>query len=257
MLTLATWNVNSIKIRLPQVLAWLATHQPDLLALQELKQDTSQVALEELNALGYEAVVAGQPTYNGVAIFSRHPIDNVVVNLPTFADNQQRVITADVAGLKVVNVYVPNGQAVGSEKYAYKLAWLQGLAHYLQDLQTGVLPVVVLGDFNIAPEDKDVHDPAAWAGQVLVSEPEREAWQMLLAQGLVDALRITDPDSRIFTWWDYRNMAYRRNHGLRIDHVLVSERMASRCVRCEVDKTARSHERPSDHAPLMLYLNWP
>lgn len=256
MLSIATWNVNSLKIRAPQVLTWLEEYQPDILALQELKQDTDKVALEAYKALGYEAAVAGQPTYNGVAIFSRRPINQVVVNLPTFDDIQQRVLSVEIAGLKIVNVYVPNGQSVGSEKYAYKLAWLEGLRQYLQELSQGTLPVVVLGDFNIAPNDRDVHDPAAWAGQVLVSELERQAWRHLLGVGLVDALRQTDPDSQIFTWWDYRSMAFRRNHGLRIDHVLVSDSIAAHCMRCTVDKEARGHERPSDHAPLLLELDW-
>ena len=257
MLTITTWNVNSIKIRLPQVLAWLEANKPDILALQELKQDTHLVDKQAFEALGYQTAIAGQPTYNGVAILSRHPIQEVSVNLPTFDDPQQRVLTAGILGLNIVNVYVPNGQAVGSEKYAYKLAWLEGLREYLQQLKQKQAPVVVLGDFNIAPADNDVYDPKAWDGQVLVSEAEREAWRAILALGLVDSYRELDKDNPMFTWWDYRNMAFRRNFGLRIDHVLVSDSLAPQCKSVSVDKDARKAERPSDHAPVSLSLDWP
>lgn len=256
MFTLATWNVNSLKVRLPHVLAWLDQHQPDVIALQELKQVSEQFPHSEFEARGYNSLVLGQPTYNGVALLSKHAMTVPQYNLPHYPDAQQRVISATVQGLKLVNVYVPNGAMVDSDKYVYKLAWLQALQQYLTDLQTKDLPVIVMGDFNIAPSDLDVHDPAAWAGQVLVSPKERQAWQQLLDIGFIDAFRHLQPETQMFTWWDYRHVAFRRNHGLRIDHFLVSRQLSPHCLRCDVDKAPRAQERPSDHAPVTLALDW-
>jgi exodeoxyribonuclease III len=251
---LATWNVNSLKVRLPQVLQWLADNPVDVLCLQETKTTDDKFPVAEIEAAGYHVAFSGQKTYNGVAILSKHPITDVVKNNPLFEDEQQRIIAATIEGVRVVCAYVPNGQSVESDKYQYKLKWLLALRDWLkQELQ--VHPnLAVLGDYNIAPEDRDVHDPVLWQGQVLVSELEREALQRLIDLGLKDAFRLFDQAEKLFSWWDYRQMAFRRNMGLRIDHILLSVPLAARCSGCVIDKLPRKWEQPSDHTPVVATI---
>ncbi|HMM55612.1 MAG TPA: exodeoxyribonuclease III [Candidatus Desulfobacillus sp.] len=251
---LATWNVNSLKVRLPQVLDWLAARQPDILCLQETKLEDKVFPAAELEAAGWRSAFAGQKTYNGVAILSRQPIEDRLAGIPGFDDPQQRLIAATVAGTRVVCAYFPNGQSVGSDKYAYKLEWIAALTRWLEAELARHPRLALLGDYNIAPEPRDVHDPAAWEGQVLFSEPERAAFRALLALGLRDAFRLFEQPEKVFTWWDYRMMAFRRNMGLRIDHILLSPALAAECAACTVDKEARRAERPSDHAPVVAEL---
>jgi len=250
-LKLATWNVNSLKVRLPHLLGWLASAQPDVVCLQETKTEDAGFPFAELAAAGYQALHNGQKTYNGVALLARSEPSEVLRALPGFEDGQKRLLAATVAGVRCICAYMPNGQAVGSEKYAYKLAWLDALARWLQDELKRFPQLALLGDFNIAPEDRDVHDPQAWQGQVLCSEPERAAFRRFIDLGLVDAFRLFPQPEKSFTWWDYRMMAFRRNHGLRIDHILVSPRLAARCRACLIDVAPRKLERPSDHAPVI------
>ena len=251
---LATWNVNSLKVRLPQVLEWLAARQPDVVCLQETKLEDKSFPRMELEAAGYQTAFAGQKTYNGVAILSRLPLADVSVGIPGFADEQQRLIAATAGGVRIVCGYFPNGQSVDSDKYAYKLRWIEALTAWLRAELARHPRLALLGDYNIAPEERDVHDPKAWEGQVLFSEPERAAFRHLLELGLKDAFRLFEQPEKIYSWWDYRMMAFRRNMGLRIDHILLSEALASNCTACAVDKEARKAERPSDHAPVMAEL---
>jgi len=251
---LATWNVNSIKVRLPQLLAWLAAAQPDVVCLQELKTEAAKFPRTELEGAGYACAVNGQKTYNGVALLSRSPLAEIVLDIPGFADEQRRVIAATVQDVRVVCVYCPNGQAVGSEKYEYKLRWFAALKEYVA-AELGRHPrLAVAGDFNVAPEDRDVHDPKVWEGQVHVSQPERAAWRALLALGLKDSFRLFAQPEKTFSWWDYRMVAFRRNAGLRIDHVLLSHALAQACTSSCIDKSPRRLERPSDHAPALVEL---
>lgn len=243
---IASWNVNSLKVRLPQVLEYLAANPLDVLALQETKCVDEQFPHDEIREAGYHVSFCGQKTYNGVAIISKHPIENVINALPGYDDPQKRFLAADINGVHVVNVYVPNGQSVDSDKYHYKLTWLGHLHDYLASTIADNA-VVVLGDFNIAPEDQDVHDPVAWEGHVLVSEPERAALQSLLDLGLQDSFRLFDQEEKSYSWWDYRQGAFRRNRGLRIDLLLLTEQCAQACQASIIDKTPRSWERPSDH----------
>ncbi|MCX7960180.1 MAG: exodeoxyribonuclease III [Burkholderiales bacterium] len=251
---LATWNVNSLRLRLPQLREWLARAGVDVVCLQETKLEDAQFPAGEFAAAGYSAAFSGQRTYNGVAILARGRLHDVAFGLPGFADEQKRVVAATVEGVRVVCVYCPNGQAVGSDKYAYKLAWFAALRDWL-GAELGRHPqLVVAGDFNVAPEDRDVHDPKAWEGQVHVSAPEREAFRALLALGLEDAFRLFPQPEQSFTWWDYRAGAFRRNAGLRIDHILLSEPLARRCRSCSIDRALRALERPSDHAPVVCEI---
>jgi exodeoxyribonuclease-3 len=248
---LATWNVNSLKVRLPHLLDWLARAKPDVVCLQELKLEDAKFPRGEIDSAGYQAVVLGQKTYNGVAILSRSALADVVTEIPGFGDEQKRVIAATVSGLRVVCVYCPNGQAVGSDKYDYKLRWFAALKDYLgRELQRHA-DLAVAGDFNVAPEDRDVHDPKAWEGQVHVSAPERAAWRALLELGLEDTFRLFAQPASVYSWWDYRMASFRRNAGLRIDHILASAALARRCTGCAIDKAPRRLERPSDHAPVI------
>lgn len=257
---LATWNVNSLKVRLPQVIAWLDANPVDALCLQELKLPQDKFPAEALAELGYKASWAGQKTYNGVAVLSREAGTDVQVNLPNFEDPQQRVIAVTLpsaAGdIRVISAYCPNGQAVGSDKYAYKLAWFAALHDWLRDEMQRYPRLAILGDYNVAPADADVHDPAKWAGDVLVSEPEREAFQRLLALGLTDAFRLFEQEEKSFSWWDYRQFAFRRNAGLRIDHVLLSDSLVPHCAACIIDKAPRRNEQPSDHTPVVATLDF-
>lgn len=251
---LATWNVNSLKVRLPQVLDWLGKHQPDVLCLQETKLEDSNFPVSAINEAGYQARFSGQKTYNGVAILSRAAASDAVTAIPAFDDHQKRVLAATVEGVRVICVYVPNGESVESDKYQYKLKWLAALNAWLKDELLRFPRLAVLGDFNVAPENRDVHDPAAWEGNVLFSVPERNAFKELLAAGLKDAFRLFEQPERSFTWWDYRMNAFRRKMGLRIDHVLLSATLARSCSACTVDVEPRRAERPSDHAPVVATL---
>ena len=256
MLTLASWNVNSLRVRLPQVLDWLAANQPDLVGLQETKLQDEHFPLAELNAAGYNAVANGQKTYNGVALLSRQPLqaEEVTRELPDFEDPQRRVLAATYGDLRFINLYVPNGAEPGSDKFRYKLDWFDALTAYLQQQRQLYPNLVVVGDFNIAPEDRDVHDPQIWQGSVLVSEPERAKFRQLLALGFKDSFRLFDQSEGAYTWWDYRAAAFRRNRGLRIDHILVSNNLADRVMGSTIDTAPRKLERPSDHAPVVATI---
>ncbi len=248
---IATWNVNSLRVRLGHVTDWLSANPVDALALQELKLPDEDFPLDEFAARGLHAAWSGQKTYNGVAIVARQPLEDVVTGIPGFDDPQRRVIAATLRGVRIINVYVPNGQAVGSDKYDYKLLWLARLRDYVEAELAAHPRLALVGDYNIAPEDRDVHDPAKWAGSVLVSEPERAAYRSLLDRGLADTFRLFEQPAGCFSWWDYRMNAHRRNHGLRIDLILASSELAARCTACGVDRAPRAWERPSDHAPVL------
>jgi len=248
---IASWNVNSLNVRLPQVLEWLQSAQPDLLGLQETKLPDEKFPRAEIEAAGYQVIFSGQKTYNGVAVLSRlqPEADDSVNDLPGLVDDQRRVLGATYGGVRFLNLYVPNGQQVGSDKYAYKLGWLGKLREYLKHQLGQYDKLVAVGDFNIAPEDRDVHDPELWRGAVLCSDAERSAFRELLELGLVDTFRLFDQNEAAFSWWDYRQAAFRRNMGLRIDHILANDTMAAACTSSAVDKEPRRWERPSDHAP--------
>lgn len=248
---IATWNVNSIRVRLPHVLDWLAQQQPDVLCLQETKVPDEAFPADAFNQVGYSAAYAGQKTYNGVATLSRLPANAIVRELPGADDVQKRLLAATVDSVRVVNVYVPNGEAVDSDKYGYKLAWLKALRIFLKAELEAHPKLVLLGDFNIAPEERDVHDPTLWEGHVLFSDKERAAFRALVADGLVDVFRTFDQPTASFSWWDYRMGGFRRDLGLRIDHILASRALANVCHACHIDKTPRALERPSDHAPVI------
>ena len=248
---IATRNVNSLKVRLPQVLQWLESEKPDIIGLQETKLTDELFPRNEIEAAGYRVLFSGQKTYNGVALLSREEATDPITDLPGLDDPQRRVLGATVNGVRFLNLYVPNGQEVGSDKYAYKLDWIEKLqAHVRAQLEIHE-NVVIVGDFNIAPEDRDVYDPAGWADSVLCSPPEREAFRRLLDAGLADAFRLFEQEEKIWSWWDYRMGAFRRDMGLRIDHILVSSALAKSCTACRIDRAPRTWERPSDHAPVV------
>lgn len=246
---LVTWNVNSLNVRLPHVEAWLKEHQPEVLCLQEIKMEDAKFPREAIESLGYQVVFDGQKTYNGVAIISRSAPVDVTRGIAGYADEQKRVIAATIDGVRVVCVYIPNGQSLDSDKYQYKLGWLKALTGWLEGELKQYPDLALLGDYNIAPEDRDVHDPKAWEGQVLVSEPERAAFRGLQALGLTDSFRLFDQPEKSFTWWDYRMNGFKRNLGLRIDHVMLSAPLVARCKASSIDVEPRKLERPSDHTP--------
>jgi exodeoxyribonuclease-3 len=249
---IATWNINSLRVRLPQVLTWLATEQPDILALQELKMPTEDFPFDALRSAGYEALVNGQKTYNGVALLYRTGgAENSVIEIPGWEDMQRRVLAATFNTVRVINLYVPNGESVTSPKYQYKLEWLTHLKHFLAAELKQFSQVIVLGDFNIAPENSDVYDPIDWAGNVLFSEKERAALHDMLNLGFKDCFRLMPQPEKSFSWWDYRLNSFKRNRGLRIDHIFASTALASRCKQCYIDKIPRGWERPTDHAPVV------
>jgi exodeoxyribonuclease-3 len=250
----ATWNVNSLNVRLPRLLDWLAANQPDVIGLQETKLDDARFPAMEIAAAGYQAIFSGQKTYNGVAILSRTPVASAVPDMPEFPDDHKRVLAASLGDIRFVCLYVPNGQSVDSDKYRYKLDWYARAAAYVRDELSRHANVAVLGDFNVAPDDRDVHDPALWAGQVLCSEPERAAFCTLLATGLKDSFRLFEQPPATFSWWDYRQLAFPKNRGLRIDHILLSAPLVARCTGSRIDRNARKGERPSDHAPVIVEL---
>ena len=254
---LATWNVNSLKVRLPQVIDWLAANRPDALCLQETKTTDAGFPFAELQAVGYRAAHNGQKTYNGVAILHRDEATGITRDIPGFADEQKRVIALTLGDTRLVSVYVPNGQEVGSDKYAYKLSWFAALTAWLGEELARWPRLALLGDFNVAPEDSDVHDPGAWRERILCSTPEREAFRALLGLGFADAFRLFEQPEKSYSWWDYRNMDFRRNRGLRIDHILLSPALAADCRSCVIDKAPRKLERPSDHAPVVADIARP
>uniref|UniRef100_E6PT70 Putative exodeoxyribonuclease III n=1 Tax=mine drainage metagenome TaxID=410659 RepID=E6PT70_9ZZZZ len=254
---IATWNVNSLSVRLPQVLDWLQAQQPDVLVLQETKQPDDKFPHAELLAAGWQAQSFGQRTYNGVALLSRAAAADVVRNIPGLDDAQARVIVGTVQGVRVVGAYFPNGQEPGSEKFAYKMAWLEALEAWLREELARHPQLVLMGDYNIAPEDRDVYDPEAWRGKIHCTDEERGHFRALLDLGLADAFRLFEQPPKSWSWWDYRNLAFRRNQGLRIDHILVSAALRASVASCAIDKAPRKNERPSDHAPVIAELNAP
>ena len=251
MLKIASWNVNSLKVRLPQVMAWGADACPDVLALQETKLTDDRFPREELEQAGFRCLFSGQKTYNGVALLSREPATDPVTDIPGLDDPQRRILAATVGDLRIVNLYVVNGSEVGSEKFNYKLHWLHHVTNWLASEIERHPNLVVLGDFNIAPDDRDVHDPEAWRGKILCSTPEREALERILDLGLQDTFRLFDQEPGVYSWWDYRMNMFRRKMGLRIDLVLATKALAGRCQASYVDIEPRRQERPSDHAPVV------
>lgn len=252
---IATWNVNSLKVRLPHVLDWLAASQADILCLQETKTMDENFPVDEISAAGYHVVYSGQKTYNGVAILSREPAADITTDIPGLDDPQRRILGATIAGIRVLDLYVVNGQEVGSDKYAHKLQWLEQVTGYISAQLQEHDRFVVLGDFNIAPDDRDVYDPEAWHERILCSTPERNALQKMLELGLSDTFRLFEQEDNSYSWWDYRAAAFRRNHGLRIDLVLASKSLSNNCTECLIDREPRSLERPSDHAPVVALFN--
>ncbi len=255
MLKLASWNVNSLRVRLEQVLQWLESSHVDIVALQETKLIDEQFPTQLFNDHGFHVSFSGQKTYNGVAIISRHPVEEVVTDIPGFNDPQRRILAATIAGIRLINLYVPNGAAVGTDKFEYKLMWLENVTAFIEQ-QLSLYPnVAVVGDFNIAPDDRDVHSPEEWVGCVLVSPQERKAFSALLAMGLKDSFRNFTQEGNHFSWWDYRAAGFRRNRGLRIDHILLSEPLNALCLESCIDVEPRRSERPSDHTPVWVNLD--
>ncbi len=248
---IATWNVNSLNVRLPHVLEWLTSAEPDVLVLQEIKQVSEAFPEASFVEAGYQAVASGQKTYNGVAVISRKPSADQVTDFPGFEDPQRRILATTIDGVRVINLYVPNGQSVGSEKYEYKLGWLAALNGFLKDQLKTHDKLVVLGDFNIAPEDRDVYDAEKWGDDILCSPLEREALGDLLKLGLTDVYRNFEQPEKAFSWWDYRRAGFQRNAGLRIDLILTSDTMTAACQASFIDREPRAWERPSDHTPVI------
>ena len=254
---LATWNVNSLAVRLPQLLDWLIQHQPDAICLQETKLTDDKFPHTELAAAGYRSEWFGQKTYNGVALLTRADsatVFDVVRNIPGFDDPQARVITASVDGIRLIGAYIPNGQAPGTDKFTYKMRWLSALREWVATELSRHPKLVLVGDYNIAPEDRDVYDPIAWAGQILCTPEERAHFQGLIQIGLHDAFRLFEQPAKSWSWWDYRMLAFRKNQGLRIDHILVSDALKASVIACTIDRLPRKNERPSDHAPVIVEL---
>lgn len=252
---IASWNVNSLKVRLPQLTEWAAEAKPDVIALQETKLEDAKFPVDELAAAGYRAVYSGQKTYNGVAILARDEPADVITDIPGLDDPQRRILAATVGGVRVVDLYVVNGKAVGDEKYTYKLNWLSKVRDFLEEELRRHPRLVVLGDFNIAPDDRDVYDPVAWGGEVLCSPPEREALKAITDLGLHDSFRLFEQEAGHFSWWDYRQAAFRRNMGLRIDLILIGDALKPAAKAAAIDRTPRRWERPSDHTPVTLDLD--
>lgn len=248
---IATWNINSLRVRLGHVLDWLNANQPDILALQETKLSDAQFPVDTFKCVGYYSAYSGQKAYNGVALLSRQPATDIARDVPGLDDPQRRILVATIADVRVLNVYVPNGAEVGSTKYAYKLDWLTKIADYVREELTKHDKFVMLGDFNVAPTDADVHDPELWFEKILCSTPEREAIKKLIELGLIDIFRQFEQAEKSFSWWDYRAAGFKRNLGLRIDIILASPVLAKVCAACCIDRGPRAHERPSDHAPVI------
>lgn len=253
-MNIATWNVNSLKVRLPHVLDWLNIQPIDVLALQELKLDQDKFPQNALLEAGYQSAWYGQKTYNGVALISKQPAQDVICGIPNFEDRQRRVISASFGDTRVINVYCVNGEAVGSEKFTYKKSWFAALTLFIQAQLKQYPKLIVLGDFNIAPKNLDVYDPEAWEGKILCSDKERQWFQRLLSSGLIDSLREQQPKEPCYTWWDYRMNRFKRKQGMRIDHILISTPLLPNLKNVTVDTTPRSWERPSDHTPVIASL---
>ncbi len=251
---LVTWNVNSLNVRLPHLLRWLEENPVDVVCIQETKLTDDKFPAAAIEAAGYQVAFSGQKTYNGVAILSRLPMTDVVRNNPLYPDAQQRILAATIDGIRVVCAYVPNGQAVDSDKYVYKLGWMAALREWLAAELAAHPQLAVLGDYNVAPEDRDVHDPAAWEGEVHVSPPERAAFQALLDLGLSDSYRLFEQPEKSYSWWDYRMLRFQKNQGLRIDHILLSSPLVARCTACTIDRAPRKWQQPSDHTPVIATL---
>ena len=256
MFRIATWNVNSLRVRLPHVLQWLESTQPDVLALQETKLTDKIFPIEEIRNAGYHVSFSGQKTYNGVATLSKTEAMNIIHDFPDFDDPQRRILCATIDNTVMLNLYIPNGSEVDSDKYYYKLEWLNHLQNFTESLVNKYENVILLGDFNIAPEDRDVHDPVAWNGKILVSQPERAAFQSLLKHSLIDCFRIFEQEENSFSWWDYRAGSFSRNLGLRIDHILATDTLAELCTACRIDKVPRALDRPSDHTPVIAEFDF-
>jgi exodeoxyribonuclease-3 len=252
---LASWNVNSLRVRLGHLLDWLKEAQPDVACLQETKTEDTNFPVAELRDAGYHAVYCGQRAYNGVAILAREEIRDVAHGIPHFQDDPKRCIAGTVNGLRIVCLYAPNGEAPGTDKYAYKLRWCEALARWMHDELTRRENLALLGDMNVAPEDRDVHNPKRWEGKIHVSEPEREALRTLMGVGFADAFRLFEQPEKQFSWWDYRLKAFERGWGLRIDLALLAPAIAKRCTACTIDVAPRKRERPSDHAPVIVDLS--
>jgi len=252
---IVSWNVNSLRVRLPHVLDWLESAKPDVLALQETKQTDEDFPAQAIQDAGYHVVFSGQKTYNGVAIISKEPATDIVTDVPDLDDPQRRILAATINGVRIIDLYVPNGQSVESEKYPYKLNWLEKVTAYVEQQLAVHKNLVVLGDYNIAPEDRDCYDPEGWGEDVLCSKPERAAFEKLIGLGLVDTFRMFEQEDRSYSWWDYRIMAFRRKRGLRIDHVLASTALAEKCTEGSIDIEPRKLERPSDHAPAIAVFD--
>lgn len=248
---IATWNVNSLKVRLPQVLDWLAVSQVDILCLQETKTTDENFPVDEISAAGYQVIYSGQKTYNGVAILSKQVATDIVTDIPGLDDPQRRILAATIDTVRVLDLYVVNGQEVGSEKYAHKLQWLERVTEFISEQLQQHERFAVVGDFNITPDDRDVYDPEAWHERILCSTAERQALQRIIDLGLADTFRLFDQPENSYSWWDYRAAAFRRNMGLRIDLVLASRSLSSTCTACLIDREPRTLERPSDHAPVI------
>lgn len=251
---LATWNVNSLSVRLPQVLDWLAAHPVDVLALQELKLTDDKFPAQAFAEAGYQAQWFGQKTYNGVALISRTPAADVVKNIPGFADEQSRVLCATIAGVRVIGAYFPNGQAPGSDKFAYKMAWLTALREWVKTEMAAHPQLVLMGDYNITFDDADVWDPDGLRETIHCTTEERTHLQALIGLGLHDAHRLFEQPPKSFSWWDYRMLGFQKNRGLRIDHILVTDALKARATACTIDRAPRKNTQPSDHAPVVLTL---
>ena len=250
---IASWNVNSLKVRLPHVLTWLEKAKPDILVLQETKTIDENFPAEDIIAAGYQVIYSGQKTYNGVAILCKeqHLIEDVVLDLPNLDDPQRRILAATINGVRILNLYVVNGAEVGSEKFEYKLDWLTKVTSWITEQSQQHQKMVTLGDFNIAPKDRDVHNPKSWHERILCSTPERDALQKILSLGFVDSFRLFEQEDQTYSWWDYRSGGFDKNMGLRIDLILVSSLLAEQCIKSYVDPEPRGWERPSDHAPVI------
>ncbi|MDF1757821.1 MAG: exodeoxyribonuclease III [Legionellaceae bacterium] len=251
---LASWNVNSLKVRLEQVLSLLEDSNLDVLALQETKTIDDNFPIESFTELGYNVNFAGQKTYNGVAIISKEPQHDVITDLTTFSDPQRRILAVTIGDTRVINLYVPNGSSLESDKFVYKLNWLEKVSQFIKQQLAQYPNLAVVGDFNIAPEDIDVHDINDWTGDVLVSEPERTALKEIMSYGLHDSYRKFTREENEFSWWDYRAANFRRNRGLRIDLILLSDSLLAKCTESIIIKDCRKHERPSDHAPVVVSI---
>ena len=252
---IATWNVNSLKVRLPHVLDWLATNQPDVLCLQELKMEDKGFPVAELEAAGYHSAYSGQKTYNGVAILSRRPPSDICVGIPGFDDEQSRVLCATIAGVRVIGAYFPNGQEPGSDKFAYKMRWLDALREWVRDEMATHPQLVLMGDYNITFDDADVWDPVGLHETIHCTTEERNQLKSLIGLGLHDAHRLFEHPPKTFSWWDYRMLGFQKNRGLRIDHILVTDSLKARATACEIDRAPRKNPQPSDHAPVVLTLS--